>query len=198
VEGKEAHFTEGAAASGDWRGQRVDMAAASVSLYFAQTPTYIAEGGVRGSVGKIFVDADKLYMKGPNIAARGVRRLEDRAMDVVFGAERLEGVVSGDELTVLTAREKVWLRGRPNAAGGEAVDIRGDAAVYSVERGSVVVSGNVRATQAGRALTSQSLVYFPADNRIEAIGGVRGGENAGADPARITIDLSREERRAPR
>jgi lipopolysaccharide export system protein LptA len=197
VETKEVHFTEGIAASGDWRGDSVDLTAGSISLYFAQTPTYIAEDGVKGSVGDIFVDADKFYMKGPDISAKGVRRLENRPLDIVFGAESLQGVISGGELRTLTAQNKVWLRGRPGATG-ETVDIRGDTAVYSVERGSVVLSGNVRAVQKGRTLTSQSMVYFPAFNRLEAIGGiVREGENVNTKPARITIDLKQEERRAP-
>jgi lipopolysaccharide export system protein LptA len=198
VETKEVHFTEGIAASGDWRGDEVNLAAGSISLYFAQTPTYIAEDGVKGSVGNIFVDADKLYMKGSDISAKGVRRLEDRALDVAFGAESLQGVILDGDLTALNAQGKVWLRGRPNA-GGEMVDIRGNTAVYSVERGSVVLSGNVRATQKGRTLTSQSIVYFPANNRIEAIGGVSpDGESTGTKPARITIDLTQEEQRNPR
>jgi lipopolysaccharide export system protein LptA len=198
VETKEVHFTEGIVASGDWRGDRVDLVAGSISLYFAQTPTYTAEDGVKGSIGKIFVDADKLYMKGSDISVKGARRLEDRATDVSFGAESLQGVLSNGELTSMTARGKVWLRGRPNSEG-EMADIRGDTAVYSVERGSVVLSGNVKAVQRGRTLTSQSIVYFPSNNRIEAIGGlVRDGKSTESSPARITIDLRQEERRTPR
>jgi lipopolysaccharide export system protein LptA len=194
---KEVHFEEGIAASGDWRGDPVDLTAGSISLYFAQTPTYIADGGVKGSVGDLFVDADKFYMKGPDIAAKGVRRLENRALDIAFGAESLHGVISDGVLTALTAEKNVWLRGRPGA-DGETADIRGDTAVYSVERGSVVLSGNVRAVQKGRTLTSESIVYFPANNRIEAIGGVvREGASMDARPARITIDLQQEERKAP-
>jgi lipopolysaccharide export system protein LptA len=198
VEAREVHFAEGIEASGSWQGDEVDLTAGSISLYFSQTPTYIAEGGVKGRIGRVFVDADKFYMKGSDIIARGVRRLENRALDVTFGAESIQGVISGGELTALTAQNRVWLRGRPNA-GGEMVDIRGDTAVYSVERGSVVLSGNVRAVQKGRTLTSQSIVYFPANNRIEAIGGVaRDGKSPDTKPARITIDLKRNERKAPK
>jgi lipopolysaccharide export system protein LptA len=76
------------------------------------------------------------------------------------------------------------------------MDIHGDAAVYSVERGSVVLSGNVRAVQKSRVLTAQSLVYFPSDNRIEAIGGFAPGDaKRGAVPVRITIDLNAESSR---
>ena len=195
VRHKEIHFEEGIVASGDWQGDWVDFAAGAISLYFAQTPTYIAEGGVKGDVGRIFVDADKLYMKGTEIAAKGVRRFEDFETAVAFGAESLNGTLLNGILTTLIAQNKVWLQGRPNSQG-DMVDVRGDTAVYSQERGSVVLSGNVRAKQGGRDLTAQSLVYFPGNNRIEAIGGLVGkGENADLVPARITIDLSQEKRR---
>lgn len=184
---KEAHFEEGIVASGDWRGDRIDLEAGSLSLYFAQTPTCIAEGNIKGDVGRLFIDADKLYMKGADISANGVRRLEDRESGVAFGAARVEGTLLDGVLTVLTAKGNVWVRGRPGA-GGETVDIRGNTAVYSVERGSVVLSGNVRAVQKGRTLTSSSLVYFPSDNRLEAIG----AQDEGGAPARITIDMNQE------
>ena len=192
---KEIHFEEGIVASGDWQGDRVDFITGALSLYFAQTPTYIAEGGVKGDVGRIFVDADKLYMKGTDIAARGVRRLEDFTTDVAFGAESLNGTLLNGTLTALTAQNKVWIQGRPNSQGN-IVDIRGDTAVYSQERGSVVLSGNVRAKQGGRDLSAQSLVYFPGNNRIEAIGGFASeGKSMDSTPARITIDLSQERRK---
>ncbi|MDR1979806.1 MAG: hypothetical protein LBQ42_13805 [Synergistaceae bacterium] len=191
VRNKEVRFAEGIVASGDWQGEWIDLAAGSIALFFAQTPTYIAENGVKGDVGRISVDADKLYMKGADISALNVRHLEDRESDIAFGAESVRGTLSDGVLTSLTAERNVWLRGRPNAVG-DTVDIRGDTAVYSVERGSVVLSGNVRAVQGGRVLTSQSLVYFPGDNRIDAIGGVDLKGKGGMTPARITIDLSRE------
>ena len=195
VKNKEAHFTEGVAASGDWQGEWVDLAAGSISLYFAQTPTCTVEGGVKGDVGRISIDADKLYMKGPDVSALNVRRLQDHQTGVVFGAEDVRGTLTDGVLQTLTAKRKVWIQGRPND-GGDMVDIRGDSAVYSVERGSVVLTGNVRAVQKGRTLTSQSIVYFPANNRVEAIGGlVKSGDSTGLKPATITIDLKQEKER---
>jgi lipopolysaccharide export system protein LptA len=193
VKNKEVRFVEGIVASGDWEGEWIDLTAGSIELFFAQTPTYIAEGTVKGDIGKISVDADKFYMKGTAVSAVNVRRLEDRETDIAFGAESVRATLLEGVLTSMTAERNVWLKGRPNSTN-EMVDIRGDTAVYSVERGSVVLSGNVRAVQRGRVLTSQSLVYFPANNRIDAIGGadLKGG---GASPARITIDLNQEKQR---
>lgn len=189
---KEVLFQEGIVASGDWQGEWVDLTAGSISLIFQEPFSYTVENKVKGDLGKITVDADKFSMKGTSISAERVRHLEDREVDIVFGAESVEGTLVDGILTTLTATSKVWLRGRPNRSG-ETVDIRGDKAVYSVERGSVVLSGNVRAVQQGRTLTSHSVVYFPANNRVEAIGG--NTSNTSADRAIITIDLKREEQR---
>jgi lipopolysaccharide assembly outer membrane protein LptD (OstA) len=195
IKDKEVHFEEGIVASGDWQGEWIDLAAGSISLFYGQTPTYIAEDGVKGDYGKISIDADKFYVKGPDISALTVRRLENHEMNVAFGAGSVQGTVLDGVLTTWTATRNVWLQGRPNA-GEEMVDIRGDKAVYSVERGSVVLSGNVSAVQKGRALTAQSLVYFPNNNRIDAIGGIDvKGKEAVTIPAKITIDLSQEKRK---
>ena len=194
IKNKEVRFAEGITASGHWQGEWIELTAGSISLFFAQTPTYIAEGTVKGSIGKISVDADKLYMKGVELSALNVRRLEDREADIAFGAKSVQGTLIKGVLTSLSAQNDVWLRGRPNALD-EMVDIRGNKAVYSVERGSVVLNGNVRATQKGRTLTSHSLVYFPGENRIDAIGGTDLEGKGGTRPARITIDLNQEKQR---
>ena len=124
-----------------------------------------------------------------------MRRLENRKMNVAFGADSVQGTILDGVLTTWTATRNVWLQGRPNACE-EIVDIRGDMAVYSAERGSVVLSGNVGAFQKGRALSAQSLVYFPDSNRIDAIGGIDvKGSEAVTIPAKITIDLSQEKRK---
>jgi lipopolysaccharide export system protein LptA len=186
INSKEVHFSDGITISGDWRGDWVDLSAGKVSFFFGQTPTYIAEGAVNGILGKFYLDVDKFYMKGADFSAINVRRFEDRELGVAFGAANAKGVIDGGVLSTFTAEGRVWLNRRPNAAAG-AVDIRGDRAVYSIERGSVVMSGNVRAVQEGRTLTAGSLVYFPHNNRIDAFGAQEG-------PASITIDLSRERR----
>jgi len=185
VKSKEVHFSGGITIYGDWRGNWLDLSAEQVSFFFSQTPTYIAEGTVRGVLGELYVDVDKFYMKGSDFSALNVRRFEDRELDFVFGAARVDGVVEDGILTTFTAEGSVWLNGRPNA-DGDVVNIKGDRAVYSAERGSVVLSGNVSAVQGGRTLTAGSLAYFPDSNRIDAFGAYGG-------PAIIVIDMSQEQ-----
>jgi lipopolysaccharide assembly outer membrane protein LptD (OstA) len=195
VQNKDVYFSEGIVASGDWQGDRVSLKAGTIELHFTPPPAYTAAGGVKGDVGKISIDADSLHMKGTDISAVNVRRFEDREAGITFGAEDVKGTLEGGILTALTARRKVRLQGRPRRSG-DAVDIRGDMAVYSVERGSVVLSGNVRAVQKGRTLTAGSVVYFPANNRVEALAGVRvDGTVVSRDRATITIDLKQEKQR---
>lgn len=207
---REVLFDEGVTASGDWQGDRIDLQAGSMELFFGEPPTCRIDKGVRGGVGSIALDADRLTLTGrgglsganeedgqTKVWMTNVRRVEDRAMGIAFGADSVEGMLREGVLVSMTAKSKVWIEGRPNRSG-DAVSLRGDRAVYSEERGSVVLSGNVRAVQKGRTLTSDSLVYFPDQNRVEALGGMvsRSG-TASADRATITIDLSKEPKRTP-
>mgnify|MGYP000953079619 CR=1 FL=1 len=209
IERREALFDEGVTASGDWQGDRVDLRAGSLALSFGESPSCKLDRGVRGSVGTIALDADRMTLIGRGgLSGAGegerqtklwlvnVRRVEDRSRDIAFGAEAVEGRLRKGVLVSMTAKSQVWVEGRPNS-GGDAVSLRGDRAIYSEERGSVVLSGNVRAVQKGRTLTSDSLVYFPDQNRVEALGGIvsRSG-TASADRATITIDLSQEPKRS--
>ena len=208
VERREVLFDEGVTASGDWQGDRVDLRTGSLELSFGEPPSCRLDKGVRGGVGTLVLDADRMTLigRGGLAGAEGqdrqtklwlvnVRRLEDRSKGIAFGAGSVEGLLQEGVLVSMTARSQVWIEGRPNSAG-DAVSLRGDRAIYSEDRGSVVLSGNVRAVQKGRTLTSDSLVYFPDQNRVEAIGGVTSQSDvASADRATITIDLSREPKR---
>ncbi|MBQ7544533.1 MAG: hypothetical protein IJT02_06270 [Synergistaceae bacterium] len=210
VDRREINFEQGITASGKWMGDPVDIKAGRLLLSFADVPTCKFQGGVRGGIGTMRLDADRLTITG----AGGItdttpedkqtkfwltkaRNLEDTSRGLSFGADSVEGVIRGGDLYDLTAKKSVWLKGKPKAKG-DAVSLKGDNALYSLERGSVVVSGHVVAVQGGRTLRSDSIVYFPDQNRVEALGGLtRRTENGGvsADRAEITIDLSRERRK---
>ncbi|NLL36310.1 MAG: hypothetical protein GX256_02165 [Fretibacterium sp.] len=210
VQRKEVLFEEGVVASGDWRGEHVELSAGSVTLLFGDNPSCKLVGSVKGRVGMLSLDADRFMLKAledlpghsPEAVIQlwfaGVRRLEDKARGIVFGAETMEGQLKDGVLLSMKAAGKVWLEGR-EVSGGEPVNIRGDTALYSEDRGSVVLNGNVRAVQKGRVLTSNSIVYFPDQNRVEAIGGLSKKDGiTGTERATITIDLSQEPRKTPK
>ena len=210
VDRREINFDEGITASGKWMGDKVDLKAGKLLLTFADVPTCRFQNGVKGGVGTMRLDADRLTLTGaggitdPTPQDRQTkfwltkaRSLEDTSRGLSFGADSVEGVIREGELYDLTAKKGVWLKGKPKAKG-DSVSIQGDNALYSLERGSVVLSGHVVAVQGGRTLKSDSVVYFPDQNRVEALGGLTRKTDTGAvsaDRAEITIDLSRERKK---
>lgn len=206
IERREVNFERGITAKGRWMGDRVDIKAGRLLLSFADIPGARFQNGVKGGVGTMYLDADMLTLTGiggissPSGNDRqtkfwlvNARNLEDRSRGITFGAGSAEGSLRNGELHDMTAKKGVWIKGRPKA-NEPSVSLRGDSALYSVARGSVVVSGHVVAVQGGRTLKSDSIVYFPEQNRVEALGGLtkRKDGTVNAQRAEITIDLSRE------
>ena len=211
IDTKIIDFDRGIKASGKWQGDKVDIKAGRLLLSFSDIPTCRFQNGVKGGIGALYLDADRLTLTGmgglgdptpkdmqTKFSLAKVRSMEDRSRGMTFGADSVEGVLRAGELYDLTAKRGVWLKGRPKA--NEApVSLRGDNALYSLERGSVVVSGHVTAIQGGRTLKSDSVVYFPDLNRVEALGGLTRTSDGtmNQDRAEITIDLSRERNAKP-
>ena len=206
VDRREINFTDGIVATGKWQDVDVDIKSGRLLLSFFEVPTCRFQNGVRGNYGPMTIDADGLILVGiggfsdpteidthTRFLAANVRNIEDKSRELKFGASSIEGVLREGTLQEITADKNVWIKGRDKGRN-QAVSLRGDKAVYAVERGSVVVSGHVLAIQGGRTLKSDAVVYFPDESRVEALGGLT-REIAGVtstDRAEITIDLSRE------
>lgn len=225
VERQEVFFDSGIKAFGKWQGEKIDLNANKVALTLHDDPTCRLEGNVKGGYAAAKFDADKVTLVGTggitgltqpsnrNNQTKfwlvNARNLEDTSKKIAFGAGNIEGVIRRGVLQDLTARKNVWLRGRPQAnklnskaklSSNEPVNLRGDNAVYSLIKGSVVLTGNVSAVQGGRTLKSDSLVYFPDQNRVEAMGGLVSRRDGKVDTERaeITIDLSAEKKSEPK
>ena len=207
IDRREVNFDEGITASGKWYGDKINIYSGRLLLTFNDIPTCKFQNIVKGSIGTMKLDADRLTITGaggisdPTRTDRQTkfwivkaRNLEDSSRGMSFGADSVEGIIRAGDLYEMTAKKNVWLKGKPKAKG-DAVSLKGDNALYSLERGSVVVSGHVVAVQGGRTLKSDSIVYFPEQNRVEALGGITRNNSNGtvsADRAEITIDLTRE------
>ena len=206
VDRREINFDEGIKASGKWQGDKVDLNAGKLELSFYEIPTCNFLNGVSGGLGTMRLEADRLLLTGlggisdPSATDKqtkfwiiNAKKLEDTSKGLSFGANTVEGILRNGDLHEMTADKSVWLRGKPKSKG-DAVSLKGDHALYSLERGSVVVSGHVVAVQGGRTLRSDSVVYFPEQNRVEALGGLTKeiGGVVSTDRAEITIDLSKE------
>ncbi len=206
VDRREINFDKGITASGKWQGDNINLRAGQLALSFNEIPTCSFRNGVRGGYGPMKIDSDGLIIVGvggfqeptqtdthTRFIIANVRNLEDSSQGLTFSANSVEGMLMNGAVHEMTADKKISIRGQPKAKG-EAVSLKGDHAVYSLERGSVVVSGHVTAVQGGRTLKSDSVVYFPNENRVEALGGLTREKNGvvSTDRAEITIDLSRE------
>ena len=153
---------------GTWAEEKVDMKGEVLAGEFADPQGYSFEGNVKGSWGPRTIDADRIGMKGDRFFGSNVRRYEDSREGYLLRCNSLEGTLSNGEVEDFTAVGSVYFLSRP--AKGEPTEIRGQRAVYSKSRGSLVISGNVTAMQAARSLKSDTIVYFPQQNRVEASG----------------------------
>jgi lipopolysaccharide export system protein LptA len=169
---------------GTWNGDNIRLSAMSATAEISEKPTYTLESGIYGSLGKLAIDCDYLKIVGDDLLAKKVHKLQDQKTGVTFSAENVKGKIDNGELTQAEAEGNIIIKGSPNKSGG-VVELKGRKAIYSVERGTIVVTGGVIAKQNKRTLTADSIVFIPAINRIEAVG-TQGGR------PRITVDIDDE------
>jgi lipopolysaccharide export system protein LptA len=181
INGRTFNLSGNITINGMWNGDNVNLSAMSATAEFREQPIYTLESGISGTVGKVTVDCDFLKMDGDNLFAKIVHRLKDGKSGVTFSADNITGKIKEGELTQAEANGNIIILGSPNKSSG-TVELRGKKAVYSIERGTIVVSGGVSAKQNRRTLNADSIVYIPSANRIEAQGG----------RPRITVDIDDE------
>ncbi len=114
------------------------------------------------------LEADSAWREGDDFRARNVRRFEDPKERVSLVAPTVVGRAEKGVLVEVTAEGGIVVE----VAGrdGKPVRIRGAKGIYSIAKGSVVVTGNASAVQAGRTVSAQSLVMNLVTRRIEALG----------------------------
>ncbi len=153
---------------GSWMEDKVDMKGQTLSGAFTAPDEYIFDGGVRGFWGPREIDADKLRMKGDYFWGTKIRKYADTKEGYLLTCDAAEGRLSGGVMEDFTASGNVYFLSRPK--NGDPAEIRGSRAVYSRARGTLVVSGGVTAVQAARSLKSETLIFYPDKNRMEATG----------------------------
>lgn len=153
---------------GVWEDEKVDIKGQILTGYLQEPRGVSFKGTVQGFWGSRQVDAEDLSTRGDSFSVAKLRRFADSAEGFSFSCNSIEGKLKDGEIVEFTAVGAFKFVSSPKR--GTPTEIRGDRAVYSKARGSLVVNGNVSAVQNGRSLRSDSLVYFPAQNRIEATG----------------------------
>lgn len=153
---------------GVWEDEKVDIKGQILTGYLQEPRGVSFKGTVQGIWGSRQIDAEDLRTRGDAFSVAKLRRYADTAEGFSFSCNTIEGKLKDGEIVEFTAVGAFRFLSSPKR--GTPTEIRGDKAVYSKARGSLVVNGNVTAVQNGRSLRSDALVYFPAQNRIEATG----------------------------
>ncbi len=168
MEGKRVRFIGDVRADGKWDDDVVELACEEVATGFEQTRNYRFSGGVRGRFGKRMIDADLMVLSGDAFSVDKVRSFVDDDLRVFLSASSIDGHIAKGAVTDVTARGGVVVKSSPKK--DLPTTIKGARAVYSKDRGSIVVSGGVTAVQGDRTLRAESLVYFLSSGKIEAVG----------------------------
>ncbi|MDR3281320.1 MAG: hypothetical protein LBT23_12520 [Synergistaceae bacterium] len=156
-------------ASGDVRITRgTERLAADAVRWSTSVESYSATGNVLGSFTAYSIDADAVSRNLNAFEATNIRKFHENSRKITMSASRADGTIKNNEVTEMTAEGGV-VATTPNKDGG-MTRIAGDKAVYSLARGTLVVTGRANITQTGRALHSESLVYFLDSGRIDAVG----------------------------
>ena len=141
---------------------------AEVVVWSTGTDRYSADGNVLSSFGTYAIDADVVSRDMDRFSARTVRRFSEKRRNIVMSADSAEGAIKNEEVTEMTATGNVDVT-MPDK-DGVMTRATGNKVVYSVERGTMVLTGNAIVAQTGRRLRSESIVYFLDTGHIDANG----------------------------
>ena len=130
---------------------------------------YSASGNVLAVFEAYSIDADAVSRDKHIFEARTIRKFSEHARKIDMSASHAEGLLNdNNEVTELTADGDVEVT-MPDKKG-VVTRATGRKGIYSLARGTVVLSGRARLTQAGRVLNSENIVYFIESGRVDALG----------------------------
>jgi lipopolysaccharide export system protein LptA len=142
--------------------------AAETVIWSMGSENYSASGNVVGEFETYSLDADKISRNQETFFAENIRNYTDIKRRITLSAAKAEGVINVGEVVELVADGQVAIT-MPDS-GGAVTKVTGDKGIFSVARGTLVVSGNTTITQAGRNLSSENIVYDLDSGRVDAIG----------------------------
>jgi lipopolysaccharide transport protein LptA len=156
-------------ASGDVRLKRgPENLAADAVLWHMSAERYSATGNVLGNFASYSIDADAVSRDMKQFSARTIRNFTEHGRGITMSASQAEGLINNNKVTELTAKGNVIVS-MPDK-NGVITRATGNTGVYSLARGTIVISGNATVTQADRKLNSDSIVYFLDTGHIDALG----------------------------
>ena len=145
-----------------------DALSANRVVWYSGVQRYSASGEVIGEFEAYSIDADDVSREENSFSARNVRRFYERTRNITMSASRVDGILSGEEIVETTADGGVVIT-MPDS-NGVMTRATGAKGIYSVARGTVVLSGGATVTQQGRVLNSNEIVYFLDSGQFNAQG----------------------------
>ncbi len=146
-----------------------DRLSAQYVRWESDTENYQARGRVDGATADKLVKAEEIGRLNGKFWGRKVTRYEDKIRKISFAADVVDGELRGDLIKEVIASGSVVIE-YIDKAGLKTV-VKGNKAVYSKDRGTVVISGNASAVRSdGKVVTADSLVLYEETKNIEAIG----------------------------
>jgi lipopolysaccharide export system protein LptA len=130
--------------------------------------SYKAEGNVLGTFEDFSIDSDMMTRSGDQFWASGIREYMDRERGVRLSSRKANGVFDGREIVELITEGSVSIK--MSGKNGEISTVTGNKGVYSLARGTIVVTGNARIDRGDHSLKASSVVYHLASGRVEALG----------------------------
>ncbi len=168
VDGSQVLFWENLRGEGILEGEKVAFKADFLEVTFGDTTYYALRGQVDALIGSREIKASLLELSGDIFKSSDVQKFTDKDSRISFSGKELQGRMEGSRISEMDIRGDVRIILEEDA--GNLTIVQGDSALYSLERGSLVVSGNARAIQGEQKITAESLVVFPESRRIEAKG----------------------------
>lgn len=156
-------------ADGDWNGQPLDFSCEELKAKFSSPESVAMTGSVKGSFGDRSLECYEVEMVGDRFIATKVKRFQDRSEGFSLSCNRIKGLVQRENLHEFEAEGNVSME-VSSKKDGSVTKISGGKAVYSKDRGSIIMSGGAFAVQKGRKVKAQNIIFYPATNKIEAKG----------------------------
>ncbi|MEG1800091.1 MAG: hypothetical protein RR214_07895, partial [Synergistaceae bacterium] len=146
-----------------------DKLSAQYVRWETDTENYTARGNVDAVSQNRILRAGEAGRSGSKFWGKKVTRYEDRTKKIGFSADAVDGTFRGKLMSEVVASGSVSID-YVDKAGLKTV-VTGDKAIYSKDRGTVVISGNASAVRSdGKVVTADNLVLHEESKNIEAIG----------------------------
>lgn len=149
-----------------------DYLKANYVIWEAGADNYTARGAVDARYNGHILKAAEAKRSGDTFAALKVTRYEDIARKATLAADRVDGKLSGNEVSETVASGNVSIE-YIDAEGLKTV-LTGAKAVYSKQLATVVVSGDAKAVRSdGKTVSAQTLVLYIDTKNVEATGNAK-------------------------